>query len=245
MAETVTLKGGHVTTDKRLDRIPQFDEESRDYPVTRRLTARRDGTPSRPRSYTWKVGLWLDQGQEGACTGFARAHDCAARPVPMTGVDNAFAQRVYQRAKQLDEWPGENYEGSSVLGAVKAAQEFRYVEEYHWAFTLEDVILGIGYTGPAVIGVNWYRDMFNPDSSGFLRPTGGLAGGHSTLLNGIRCVYHGDGPFDLDLDASYVRLWNSWGSDWGFNGTAKVTLRDFDKLRKEDGEVCFSHDIKQ
>jgi hypothetical protein len=61
----------------------------------------------------------LDQGGEGACTGFALA-----------GVINyLLAQRglsrrvsphmLYEMARCYDEWPGEKYEGSSARGAMK------------------------------------------------------------------------------------------------------------------------------
>lgn len=64
----------------------------------------------------------LDQGQEGACTGFGlatvvnyllrtRTHD--------PGDIAASADMLYRLARRYDEWPGENYEGSSARGAMK------------------------------------------------------------------------------------------------------------------------------
>lgn len=237
----IQLRGGHVTTDPRLDRLPEKDPRNRDHPVT--ATRPVETHRNVPRSYTWRCDFWLDQGSEGACTGFSRAQDLGARP-RVRSVTNEMAQQCYTLAKTLDEFPGENYEGSSVQGAAKAAQQLGWIEEYHWAFSLEDFILGLGWFGPAVVGINWYQGMFNPDGDGFIHKTGNIAGGHAILIVGQKLYLHGDGPFGIDLDQSYVKYHNSWGQDWGVNGEAKQSLRDFDAIRQEQAEVCFSTDKK-
>lgn len=61
----------------------------------------------------------LDQGNEGACTGFALAavvnyllsHEKVERKVS--------PYMLYELARRYDEWPGEGYEGSSARGAMK------------------------------------------------------------------------------------------------------------------------------
>src|SRR5688572_27058882 len=61
----------------------------------------------------------LDQGNEGACTGFALAaainYLLAARRINR----RVSARMLYDMARRYDEWPGENYEGSSARGAMK------------------------------------------------------------------------------------------------------------------------------
>jgi Papain family cysteine protease len=61
----------------------------------------------------------LDQGQEGACTGFALAavvnYLRTLHKLPI-GVS---PRMLYEMARRYDEWPGENYEGSSARGAMK------------------------------------------------------------------------------------------------------------------------------
>jgi len=77
------------------------------------------------------VPVILDQGQEGACTGFGLAavvnyhlhnrQDSAppkTRPVA-NKEKGASARMLYEMAKRYDEWQGENYEGSSIRGAMK------------------------------------------------------------------------------------------------------------------------------
>lgn len=216
----IRLRGGHQTQDVRLDRLPEFDERSRAFRAVH-------GIEDRPlRSYRWPLDTWLDQGSEGACTGFATAHEAAARPKPVKGITDDLARRVYQRAKALDQWPGEDYEGSSVLGAVKAGAEFGWYPEYRWAFGEADLALAVGWRGPAILGINWYAGMFEPDPDGFVAPSGRKIGGHAILCRGV----------SLRLGA--YELHNSWGLGWGRAGRAWITREHLDRLLQEDGEAC-------
>src|SRR5690606_22593074 len=64
----------------------------------------------------------LDQGREGACTGYGLA--AVVNYLLLTGkygspADEVSARMLYVMAKRYDEWPGESYEGSSARGAMK------------------------------------------------------------------------------------------------------------------------------
>lgn len=208
-------------TTRTFDRAVKFDERSRAYPIR---SAIRPG--AKPRSYTWRCMVNLDQGEDGACVGFSVAQEAAARPKVVMGITDAVAVDVYNRARQIDEWPGESYSGSSVLAGMKAGVERKWYRQYRWAFGETDLALAIGHVGPAVLGVNWHADMFEPDDDGFLRPSGGISGGHAILCNGYnhkRRVY---------------RVHNSWGADWGIQGEALIHASDMAKLLKDDGEAC-------
>ncbi len=75
--------------------------------------------------------LVLDQGEEGACTGFGLAAMInylrfrqAAFPNGNLIEDAVLPEKVsermlYEHAKLYDEWPGEDYDGSSCRGAMK------------------------------------------------------------------------------------------------------------------------------
>ena len=77
------------------------------------------------------VPVVLDQGQEGACTGFGLAavvnflhHNrsdftAAQRKAYKKKENGASARMLYEMARRYDEWQGENYEGSSIRGAMK------------------------------------------------------------------------------------------------------------------------------
>lgn len=204
---------------RKFDRHVSFDERSRGYPI-------RAITPKTPRSYSWTVGVTLDQGQEGACVGFGWAHELAARPVVIP-VTNEFAHdKIYLEAKKLDEWPGENYDGTSVIAGAKVVHNLGAMAEYRWAFNLMDLKLAVGFMGPAVLGVNWYSGMFEPDSNDFIHVSGELAGGHCICCYGV------------NMTGGYFRLHNSWGPDWGDGGNCKISFSDMDRLLHEQGEAC-------
>jgi hypothetical protein len=209
-------------TDLRLDRLVQFDERSRGYPVRTLLGTRRR------RSYTWRIktaGV-LDQGREGACVGFAWAAELAARPAEVTDVSDEYALRIYRRAQQLDEWPGEAYSGTSVLAGAKACQELDLIGEYRWAFGLDDVLDTLGYLGPVVLGINWHESMYRPDADGWIRPQGPVVGGHAILARGV------------SLPGRYVLLRNSWGADYGLGGDCRISFDDLGALLATGGEGC-------
>lgn len=204
--------------ERILDRTRHVDLRSLNYPV---LTPRN----YKPRSYTWSNGgVVLDQGAEGACVGFGWAHELAARPSVVKAVDAFKALEIYREAQKIDEWAGEAYEGTSVLAGAKIAQSKGYITEYRWCLTIEDLVVALGYHGPVVIGVDWYNGMFNVNAEGFLKPTGGIAGGHCVMLNMISLKKLPDG--NIDYLSSYVGGVNSWGGDWGVNGRFKIALID-------------------
>jgi hypothetical protein len=207
-----------------LDRLPEFDERSRLHNVRSLLPS-----PD-PRSYTWRCTANLDQGNEGACVGFGWAHEGIARPKVIAGVNNATAFNIYHDAQKIDEWPGEDYQGTSVLAGAKVCQRYGWYTEYRWAFTTMDALAAISRHGPAVIGINWYEGMWDTDERGFIRPTGRLVGGHAPCVRGV------------NVKDQTVLIHNSWGASWGGTkwgpGTALLTWDDFDRLLHEDGECC-------
>lgn len=224
------LRDGSTVDDPRLGRMPEFDVRSLDYPVTARLGA--DQTT--PVTTHWPVDLWLDQGSEGSCVGFGFAHEAAAQPAPVIGLTAAYAHdTIYWGTQRIDPWAGGSYpgatpvyEGTSVLSGAKLMTSIGFYTGYHWAYNAADVALAISYLGPTVLGVVWYNNMFKPDAKGFLRPTGGVAGGHCILAAGF------------DADTNTFTLHNSWGKNWGDNGTAKITAATLNKLLAQRGDAC-------
>lgn len=233
------LKDGTTTLDRRLDRLVYFDKRSRKFPI-------RAITGTRPlRSYTWSCGAVLDQGRDGACVGFGCTHELIARPAAAVGgvdeegrpyrLDATFAkERVYWPAQRRDPWPGGSYpgarpkyEGTSVLAGVQVLHDLGWFDSYRWAFSLNDVLLGIGYHGPCVFGLAWYEGMFTPDAEGYIHPTGELAGGHCVIGNVVQ------------VRQKRIRIHNSWGPGWGNGGGAWISFEDLRTLMGLDGEACF------
>ncbi|KAF4406597.1 MULTISPECIES: hypothetical protein [Streptomyces] len=228
--ETLRLKNGNTTIDPRLDRVPQFDERSREYPIRALVTER-----APLRSAGWACPVWLDQGREGACVGFSWSHELIATPVPVDEADNAFARDVYREARQVDDWPGEEYEGTSVLAGAKAVVNRGYMEEYRWAFGIDDVLRTLGYFGPVVIGVKWYDSMFRPAPNGLLEVSPGDFGGHAILVRGVSLKARLAGHSGT---VPVVRLRNSWGRKWGVDGDCYMRVEDLDALLRDGGEAC-------
>ena len=204
-----------------LDRVYQPDD--RNFPV-RPLLMAIDAT--KPRSYTWGLVPRLDQGEEGACVGFGFAHELAARPVVVQNVTNDVAFRIYGDAKKIDEWPGENYSGTSVLAGAKVLTARGNYVEYRWATDVRDLALAIGYHGPAVLGINWRDGMWDPDADGTLHVTGSVAGGHCIICRGY------------SVRTRRFLLTNSWGPSWGLIGSCYVSEDDMAKLLADQGEAC-------
>jgi hypothetical protein len=224
-----------------LDRLPEFDERSR-------LFRAIEPTDTRVfRSYTWSCGIYNDQGYEGACVGFAWSHELSARP-KVIPTYTPTAQAIYERARFLDEWEGEDYDGTSVLAGVKAVQEMRnsygkpLIQQYRWGFGVQDVLRILGYQGPVVLGINWYEQMFYPDTTGLIKADGEVAGGHAILANGVKIVkvrpLETAAWDNVDKDLSIVRLHNSWGTSYGKGGDVFVSVADLDYLLQNDGEAC-------
>jgi hypothetical protein len=226
MGEDIQLRGGFYTTDPRLDRIPQHD------PRSLRYLSVRKGIQT-PIDKSWPVRLYLDQGFDGACVGFGFGHEAIAEPNPNRWVTEKDAKSNYLLAQRDDEWEGGAYigaepfyEGTSVLAGAKVYQKKGFFKEYKWTWDIDELILAVGHEGPAVIGVDWKYGMMDTDSSGFIHATGGIAGGHCTLICEV-CVSKG-----------YFRIWNSWGVYWGEYGTAKISFDDMALLLEDNGEAC-------
>lgn len=224
----INLRNSQYTMDIRLDRIKQFDERSRRYAIG-------DLIGVKPlRSYTWRCLTVLDQGAEGSCVGHGCAHELIARPSEVP-VDHKYArEKIYWAAQKIDEWPGGAYpgarpvyEGTSVLAGLKVLRSLGWCDAYRWSFSLEELALGVGYNGPAIIGIDWYDGMMEVDKKGFIHPTGSLSGGHCILCNAV------------NVKAKRFTLHNSWGPAWGIGGECYISFQDMDFLIHQQGESAF------
>lgn len=84
-----------------------------------------------------KAGMVLDQGSDGACTGFGLAavinyltwqRDAEHRQVS--------PRMIYHLAQFYDEWPGEDYSGSSCRGALKGWHKHGVCRRSLWPYTV-------------------------------------------------------------------------------------------------------------
>ncbi len=194
-----------------------------------------------------------DQGQEGACTGFALASAITlmnrirhARIDPSIEVPMSSPRMLYEMAKINDEWPGEDYEGSSIRGALKGFYNNGSCSEEvapykpgqkNWFLKVEHakdarkVGLGAYYrlrpeiidyhaalneAGVIYVSARVHRGWQNP-SKGDIKPSHLTEGGHAFIIVGY--------------DQQGFLIQNSWGPDWGnFNdhpGIARWRYEDW------------------
>jgi len=198
-----------------------WDDRSRNYPVRTLF-----GAGGVPTSRRWPCYSRLDQDGVGACVGFGWSNELAADPVSVQGVTNDLGFKIYHEAQLIDEWPGENYEGTSVLAGAKIVQRMGYMDEYRWAFGIDDVMLTLSELGPVVFGVPWYQSMFAVAADGRLTISGVASGGHCIL---------GD---ELDIQQGRIWLLNNWTRNWGIDGRAWMAIEDWDKLLRQGGQAC-------
>lgn len=222
-------------TDPRLDWSPQHDPRSFEYPIRAQLQS----VPKIPVVY--RMGPVLDQGYEGACVGFGWTAELIGSPRPFPTITtergNAYAREYYYRCKQIDAWPGEDYDGTSVLAGAKVAKERHLVDEYRWAFSIEDVRDSVIKEGPVVIGIPWYSGMYETRESGLVQVGGTLVGGHCLLVTGYHPNMRITGE-DWDKRYEVFRLRNSWGESYGKGGSATILYEDLRDLLNEWGEAC-------
>lgn len=84
----------------------------------------------------------LNQGSEGACTGFALATvaNYLLRRRKIDPDENPVSPRMmYEMAKRYDEWPGERYEGSSARGAMKGWHKHGVCANELWPYKSKKV----------------------------------------------------------------------------------------------------------
>ena len=81
--------------------------------------------------------LILDQGTEGACTGFGLAATINYLNRGRDLDEPVSARMLYTMAKHHDRWPGEDYEGSSARGAMKGWHKNGVCPEAIWPYDQE------------------------------------------------------------------------------------------------------------
>ena len=184
----------------------------------------------------WSHGPVLDQGAEGACVGFGSAGAVAAAPSSRTGITNSYARAWYARAQRLDEWPGEAYSGTSVLAGCLVGRQRKLWTGFRWAKRPEELAAGIvdDALGPAIVGVQWSEELYEPPASGLLPGTVRLDPqlGHCAVLFGYLPAWQRGAALEMEMaQLGLLEAWraarepvypllNSWSTTWGEGGCA-------------------------
>ncbi len=191
----------------------------------------------------------LDQGSEGACTGFGLATVAnylllRRRVVP----DNVAvsARMFYELARRYDEWPGENYSGSSARGAMKGWHKHGVCSEAVFPYKPAKKSDPLGLTDArtsdalrrplgAYFRVN-HKDIVAMHSAlaevGVLYVTCTVhAGWNDVGADGVitqsSTITGGHAFAVVAFDGEGFWLQNSWGHAWGRQGFARISYDDW------------------
>jgi hypothetical protein len=194
-----------------------------------------------------KTELVLNQGREGACTGFAlaavvqyllRTRDRSPDHTPVS------ARMLYECARRYDEWPGEGYSGSSARGAMKGWHKHGVCSAAAWPYQVDDA--GGGLTAVRAkdalarpLGAYFRVDHKNLVAMhaaltevGILYATAGVHQGWSEVgSNGFiaqlpgRLGGHAFAIVGYDREGFWIQ--NSWGMGWGKGGFGRIGYADW------------------
>ena len=185
----------------------------------------------------------LDQGSEGACTGFGLAAVINHLYQQRGDGSRVSARMLYEMAKRYDEWAGSEYEGSSCRGAIRGWRNMGVCTEDSWPYEDDDQrpYVSVNRAKEAryhALGA-YYRLRPNVvDFHSALNETGVLyasamvhTGWEKPNKDGKIAFKKTDGSghafaiVGYDDDGFWVQ--NSWGNAWGVNGLALWSYEDW------------------
>jgi C1A family cysteine protease len=189
----------------------------------------------------WNPGgpAW-DQGNTSQCVAYSWLKMFEAGPIK-NAVQQSQAEGYYRIFQQNDEWPGENYEGTSNNAAARILQREGKIGDYFWADDVETAAKWIINKSPIIFGTIWTSSMFYTDPKHFIMfsPADQIVGGHAYIALGvnlkIRCPDSSLGAF---------RICNSWGPTYGEQGKAWLPFSTARILLRENGEIACPTEIK-
>jgi hypothetical protein len=201
---------------RRYGRVHVPDRRDRKFLIKQKRTGRL--------SRKWGVGKLLDQKSTPECVAYALCGMLLGEPISNQFIN---PHGLYRGAKLVDEYAGENYDGTSVRAGAKVLAALGFISEYLWAFNVDTMINTVLERCPMTVGTNWYAGMANP-TAGLLVPKGRLLGGHAYYI------------FGVDTRTEQFDVRGSYGRTWAIGGNAKIGFDSMARLLKEDGEALIA-----
>jgi hypothetical protein len=188
----------------------------------------------------------LDQKSEGACTGFGLAtvaNYLLRRRAVVPDRAPVSPRMLYELARRYDEWPGEDYSGSSARGAMKGWQKHGICSESDWPYECGESAhwtttrMAAARSRPlgAYFRVN-HQDLIAMHAAiaevGVLYATAAVHSGWEQVDASGVIPYQqqmlGSHAFAIvAYDAFGFWIQNSWGADWGKGGFAQISYDDW------------------
>ncbi|MDX1811438.1 MAG: C1 family peptidase, partial [Gammaproteobacteria bacterium] len=199
--------------------------------------------------------LILDQGKEGACTGFGLAAVVNflfwkdATTYKKNSVHKVSPRMLYHMARIYDEWPGEDYEGSSCRGGMKGWHRHGVCSDQKWAY--RDKIGRIRFLKPKE---GWQQDAAQRPLGAYYRINKDSIADMQAAIYEVGAIYVSANVHEgwyLDKKSKLPRIkypseeigghafaivgynsegfivQNSWGPDWGYYGFAVLSFEDW------------------
>lgn len=192
------------------------------------------------------IGSIRNTGPVGATVGFAVAYALQAA-IKIKNDDYVIlsARGIYTIAKKYDEWPGEDHEGTSILGALNGLMEEGAYLESDWPFSsktkpkkriepaykissfteikgIEQVLDSLRSNNVVIAAISISNDFFKPSDKGrvIIKPTFEPLGAKAICIVGY------------DGETAEIKFANDWGPDWGANGFGQIRDIDLSKILK-------------
>ncbi len=198
--------------------------------------------------------LVLDQGEEGACTGFGLAAvlnylQWKNSGYQVQGLKTVSPRMLYHMARMYDEWAGEDYDGSSCRGAMKGWHRHGVCTEDLWPYRNDEG--EVAFVPP---GAGWEADAAHRPLGAYYRIEKKSISDLQAAIYEVGAVYcsadvhkgwflkktrqlpiikrdkkkaggHAFALVGYTEDGFVVQ--NSWGPDWGYYGFAVLTYEDW------------------
>jgi len=185
----------------------------------------------------------LDQGQEGACTGFGLAATINHLYQRTEKERKVSPRMLYEMARKFDEWEGEDYSGSSCRGAMRGWQNMGACADDRWPYrnghagelTADRAKDARNTTPGAYYRVSKRKEDYHTalNEVGVIYASAQVhRGWNSSQMRGARILQHpeptGGHAFAIvGYNSEGFWVQNSWSSRWGDNGVALWSYQDW------------------
>ena len=224
--------------DKSLLRVEADTPDIRDFPYQPALLPLKTEIPA-PANLTI-----LDQGMEGACTGFGLAAVINIQLNQRGDKRRVSPRMLYEMAKKFDEWSGEDYSGSSCRGAIRGWHNTGVcsdklapynVSDKDWQLTFDQAIDARKTTIGAYYRINKrisdFHAALNEVNAIYVSATVHDGWQNTNIKNGV--ITPGGTPLGghafaiVGYNSEGFLVQNSWGPGWGENGLALWQYEDW------------------
>lgn len=217
--------------------------DPRDYPFRERITVDQAKAAATTDRKFWSMvnkDFRINQGREGTCVAHAATNLLLAGPSPhptyppfqTEETAHEFARDLYLEASGDLTFQTGMYPRDACAELLSEG----LIESYWKVMQVEELTAALLTFGPVMCTVPWYTSMDSEDnrlSDAYgnywikVNLDSSLRGFHEIALTGIDMAPDNGAP-------AFFRIQNSWGSNWGANGTAHVTVESFTRLNRWD-----------